>query len=411
MLPLVAAYFDSKVVVYLPFAMTILAFLASVSTTPEGATKVRIAPAVLAMLLFLAFHGIVTSPTIGHGSLGSIGLVITTVIYIQMFAFDASSSHPDKFIRQLYIIYSVHLAYVYVELALRLAGYESILLSLFGASQTVTKLKDYNSAVFLWYLGLPTTFFGLNGLLLGSQSAGQVMGCFLVVSAPWYKYKPISMGPLKVFFGLILFASLATINMTVAITFACVFVMMLFIVPLSALRRPSIQLASVICLVLFNANILRLLFFRIVDVERDTEEYRTQLLAPVENLEELNPLQLAFGLGRTDVVSEYSDFGIGMLVHQVGIPFVGILACALIVILVNALTETRMVMTLKRRLTQTEQKWLWLVTVNGLISFIFAMGLCHYTPSIELGGLQMFSFSLALTVVATRMLRTVRYAG
>ena len=411
MLPLVAAYFDSKAVVYLPFAMTILAFLAGVSTTPEGATKVRIAPAVLAMLLFLAFHGIVTSLTVGHGSLGAIGLVITTVIYIQMFAFDATSSHPDKFIRQLYIIYSVHLAYIYVELALRLAGYESILLSLFGASQTVTKLKDYNSAVFLWYLGLPDTFFGLNGLLLGSQSAGQVMVCFLVVSAPWYKYTPISMGPLKVFFGLILFGSLATINMTVAIIFTCVFVIMLFIVPLSAIRRPSTQLVSVIFTALFSASLLRLLFFRIVDVERDTEEYRRAFLAPVESLEELNAFEFTFGLGRTKIVSEYADFGIGMLLHQVGIAFVGILACALIVILENALTETRKVMTLKRRLTQTDQKWLWLATVNGLISFIFAMGLCHYTPSIELGGLQMFSFSLALTVVATRMLRTVRYAG
>jgi len=153
------------------------------------------------------------------------------------------------------------------------------------------------------------------------------------------------------------------------------------------------------------------LFFRIVDVERDTDLYMEALFAPMAAVSELSLFEITFGLGRTKVVSEYADFGIGMLVHQTGIFFVGILACALIVILVNALTEIRIVMNLKRRLTQTEQKWLWLATVNGLISFIFAMGLFHYTPSIELGGLQMFSFSLALTVVATRMLRIVRYAG
>lgn len=408
-LPLFAAFFDSKLVVYLPFmltAITLLLFWYANQRVMQG-----VGAGVFALLSFLFIHGIITSLTVGHGSLGLLGLVLTSMIYVQLLNSAGASLDPGRFIGQLVVVYLLHMAYLFLELFLRLIGYQDVLLSLFGAAQNVTKMKNYNSAAFLQALGLPSDFFGLNGMLLGSQSAGQVMVCAFIISALWYKYSPLRGIKHWIFNAVALFAFLCAVNMTMLLTLAIVCLLMVYVIPFSRIKKAAIQLVVPLGVLSFFSTLTALLFYRINDYERDLAIYTNAFGAPIEAFSDFTLWELLFGLGRSEVRAEAADFGLGMLASQVGFVFMIVVGLVLSIIFISTLRETRRVISCKASLSLTEMKWMWLATVNALISFVFAMGLVHYTPSIELGGLQMFAFSIALTVISVRNLRGFRHPG
>lgn len=408
-LPLFAAFFDSKFFVYLPFMLTAMALL--LFWFANQGVKQRVSTGMAALLSFLLLHGIGTGLTIGHGSLGLLGLVLTSMIYVQLFNSAGTSPNPGKLINQLVILYLSHMVYLFLELFLRLVGYQDLLLSLFGAAQNVTKMKNYNSAAFLQAIGLPDGFFGLNGMLLGSQSAGQVMVCAFIVSALWYRYSPLRGAKHWTFNSVALFAFLCAVNMTMVLTLAMVCLLMIYVIPFSRIKQTAIQLIVPLGAVFSFSTLVALLFYRISNYDRDVEIYLDAFGAPIETFFDFTLWELMFGLGRNEVRADAADFGLAMLASQVGFVFMIIVGLVLGSILISALRETRRVTSRNTNLSLTEKKWVWLATVNALISFVFAMGLVHYTPSIELGGLQMFAFSIALTVISVRNLRGFRHPG
>ena len=405
-LPLFAAFFDSKFFVYLPFMLTAIALLLFWSANQGGVQ--RMSTGVVVLLLFLLAHGIGTGLTIGHGSLGLLGLVLTSMIYVQLFNSAGTSLGPGKLVGQLAIVYLLHMAYLFLELLLRLVGYQDLLLSLFGSAKSVTKMKSYNSAAFLQQLGLPDDFFGLNGMLLGSQSAGQGMVCAFIVSALWYKYSPFKGAKHWIFNAVALFAFLCAVNMTMVLTLAMVCLLMIYVIPFSRMKKTAIQLIVPLGVMSFFSAVAALLFYRLSNYDSDVEIYMSAFRAPVETFFDFTLWELMFGLGRTEVRADAADFGLAMLASQVGFIFVIVVGFVLVRILISVLRETRRVTSWGASLSLTEKKWVWLATVNALISFVFAMGLVHYTPSIELGGLQMFAFSIALTIISVRNIRSFR---
>ncbi|MDO8291949.1 MAG: hypothetical protein Q7T29_03630 [Gallionella sp.] len=406
-LPLFAAFFDSKFFVYLPFMLTAIALLLFWFAN-QGVTQ-RVSAGMVALLLFLLAHGVGTGLTIGHGSLGLLGLVLTSMIYVQLFNSAGTSLDPGKLVNQLAIVYLLHMAYLFLELFLKFVGYQDLLLSLFGAAKNVTKMKNYNSAAFLQVLGFPDGFFGLNGMLLGSQSAGQVMVCAFIVSALWYKYSPLKGAKQWIFNAVALFAFLCAVNMTMVLTLAMVCLLMIYVIPFSRMKKTAIQLIVPLGVMSFFSAVAALLFYRLSNYDSDVEIYAKAFRAPVETFFDFTLWELMFGLGRTEVRADAADFGLAMLASQVGFVFMVVVGLVLGNILISALRETRRVASWGASLSLTEKKWLWLATVNALISFVFAMGLVHYTPSVELGGLQMFAFSIALTIISVRNLRSFRH--
>ena len=66
-------------------------------------------------------------------------------------------------IRQIHIIYAIHVIFIICELGFRLAGGTEIIVSLVGNTTEVMKYKMYNKAIFLRYIGF-TDMTGLGGL-------------------------------------------------------------------------------------------------------------------------------------------------------------------------------------------------------------------------------------------------------
>lgn len=405
-LPLAAAFFDSKLFVYFPFMLTGSAFL--LLCFKNKLTVNRSGTVVAVLLWFLLFYGLGTTFTIGLGSMGLVGLVVTCVIFVQLFNVNGATLDPDKLARQLLTLYLLHVAYLFIELFLRVAGFEGLLLSMFGNAQNVMKLKDYNSASFLRFIGFPVDFFGLNGMLLGSQSAGQVMASAFIISAQWYKYSPLQGLKGWTLSGITLIAFFMAVNMSMLLTLSAVFLLMIYLTPNSRIRRVSIQLSLLLGLVAFFPAIVPLLFYRIEDFDRDVKTYSEAFGSPLGALGDANWIQLLFGHGRVSKVAEFADFGLGMLMLHIGIVPVLFCAVVLLAIIVSAYQETRHAISRRRSISTLEKKWLWLATVNALIAIVFAMGLMHYTPSIELGGLQMFAFSISVTIISTKNLRNAK---
>jgi hypothetical protein len=406
-LPLFAAFFDSELFIYLPFALTVIALL--LFWVKSKWTFKRESSGTIFLFLFLVAHGVFMHFTIGYGSLGLLGLVLTVFIYLQLFNGAGACLKPDKLINQLIIIYCLHLTYLFVEFFFRLFGYQNLLLSLFGFAENVTKLKSYNSAAFLQtFVGLPEEFFGLGGLLLGSQSAGQVMACAFIVSGLWYKYSPLKGMKHLIFNILALLAFLFAINMTMMLAIFTVFLLMVYIIPFSRIKTIAIQGIVLLVIIVFFQTIISLLLFRLSNFDQDVEIYLDAFMAPVASFLDFNLWEIIFGLGRQDVRASAADFGAGMLINQIGLLFVLIVSFTLSNILLTAFRESKKAVDLDEACLSERKKWVWLATVNGLISFVFALGLIHYTPSIELGGLQMFAFSIALTIISNRNLRRFR---
>lgn len=407
MLPPVAAFMDIKGLVYLPFLALVVTFLLSIINNKK---PIRLTRGSFILLLFLVVHGIGASLIFGHGSLGLAGLAITSIIYVQLFNSSSATIVPDKLIRQLTILYASHVIFLVLELILRVAGYEKLLLSLFGFAENVTKMKNYNSAAFLHFLGFQDNFFGLNGMLLGSQSASQVMLGVFIISAVWYKYSPFMRTQhwlINAVAGL-LFLSVVTMTMTMA--FVIVLVVMIYVVPFSRINTRFVRFAIPISASVFSGSIATLLLYRIDfdNFERDIGIYLTAFRAPIDVMASMSPIQLLFGVGRIKGMAEAADFGLGMLALQVGVVFIIFIGTAFLGVLVAVWKETRVTVRRHRQLI-AERKWVWLATVNALVSLVFALGLLHYTPSIELGGMQMFAFSIALSVVSVRQLRLHRW--
>lgn len=410
-LPLVAAFLDNKFIVYLPFMLAGMAFIWYLFQNQMKISKVGGWAA--ALFLFLLFHGIGTSVTVGHGSLGLLGLVLVTMIYVKLLSGIGNKPNPDTFTSQLIIIYMLHITYLFFELLMRMAGFQDLLLSLFGSvsNSEVAMLKTYNTASFLWFLGFPRDFFGLSGMLLGSQSAGQVMASAFIVSALWYKYSPLKGLKHWIFSLIALFAFACAVNMTMLLTLVVVCLLMIYVVPFSGIKKTALQLIVPLGVMFFFSALASLLLYRIEDYDLDTAIYMEAFSAPIRSFPDFTLWEFMFGLGRSEVRADAADFGLGMLASQVGFVFMIVVGLVLGNILISALRETRRVASWGASLSLTEKKWLWLATVNALISFVFAMGLVHYTPSIELGGLQMFAFSIALTIISVRNLRSFKRPG
>ena len=188
-----------------------------------------------------------------------------------------------------------------------------------------------------------------------------------------------------------------------------VFLLMVYIIPFSRNKKITIQIIVLLGIMVFFPTIISLLLFRLNNLDRDVEIYLEALSSPLESLFDFTLWEFIFGLGRTEVIANAADFGLGILINQVGLLFVMIVSFTLGNILFKAFRETKRVVGLDEACLSERKKWAWLVTVNALISIVFAMGLFHYTPSIEFGGLQMFAFSIAVTIISIRYLRGFRY--
>jgi len=406
-LPWFAAAANSKMLTYIPDALALIAYVLFMARYPGRAFRIN--PYFALVLLLVALHmafGMVSGRGIGSG--GLVALFVLTFIFSKLLLDQGEGVYSEEAItisRQISLIYKIHIMFILTELIIRLNGHTDFLTSIAGYATEVTKYKMHNGAQFLTFLGFDD-ISGMNSMLLGSQTASQLVlfACFLFV--PLYKGYSLKKGGLSSKFWFIF--SLALFPFVVSMTAVGIMVLlilfMVYILPNTILNRRSIWIILPLLAVAFSSVLFPLVTYRI-QTPADLEAYRIAFTGAPLRFLELPLLDQIMGHGaNTGNLHIIPDFGLGMVTYAAGFFLVGL---ALICLTQVILRVCRVI----RRDSSTgfsSSPWTTLAGINIVLSIGWAISLVHYTPALELGGKHLFAMHLAVCLVALKRMVKIR---
>ncbi|MEW6165078.1 MAG: hypothetical protein AB1642_08465 [Pseudomonadota bacterium] len=405
-LPWVAAAANSKMVTYAPDALAILAYIWLIVRHPLKAGGIHFNFAML--FLFAGVHvlfGVASGRGVGSG--GLVSLLVLAFIFNKLMEQESSPRWANAIARQIGIVYIIHVIFILGELIFRLAGYTDILVAIAGQVPDqipeVKKYKTYNSAMFLNYLGVEN-ISGMNSLLLGSQSASQLVLLAAFYFFPWYKGRHLMQDGLS--HGKWFLLSIALFPFVASMTAMVILVVLLFFLiyflPNSGLNKPILRIATPLLLLIFGAEILSVVAFRISKAAH-VDIYMNAFMASPNAFLELSLLDQLMGFGsnlrNADVAA--ADFGFGMLLYQVGILLLGFILASFALLIYSV----RINISRHAAAELPWSQWTTIAAINIVCAIGWAVSLIHYTPAVELGGRHIFAMHLAVCLIALKKMR------
>lgn len=395
-LPLIAAFFDNRLYVFLPIIVTALICLFALKGR-ASISKVKVLFCAAIAVLFSALLSWLYS---GGAYLGLANVLLQTLMYLLLIRKYGENLDPRLVMKYFTIIYTIVLVYIGFEWLLIISGNQSWLVNTFHA-ESVVSYKNYNSAAFVnSYLYGDSLFTGANGPTLGSQGASQLILAGVVFVTPWSMFRRkvrLRNVILSFIFG---FSFLVNATMIMSLALALILFYMIFLNKDFILSGSGTKLVMAALLLIFFEYVITIVFYRIGEKE-DVDIYLEAFLR-LSEFDSLNTFQRLFGAGSDpDLRYSGSDFGWGGIVFSGGI----ISYIAFNFVAVFLVLQVRKCVTLalrnKKIMTDSEYLWAYLASANLLISFTFYFGLIHYTPSVELGGAQLFALSMAVGFYAS----------
>lgn len=405
-LPWVAAVANSKLVTYLPDALAGVAYALFAGFHPERAFRIR--PFFAVVLLLVVFHvifGVFSGR--GIGSAGMASLFILTFVFSKLLDNErmnnSASEHLATVItRQIGLIYIVHTLFILAELLVRLGGYTDVLVDIAGHATEVTKYKTGNSANFLNYIGI-SDISGMNSMLLGSQSASQLVLFTAFWFAPMYMDRSLLRTEYlsKRWFLLAVILFPFVTSMTAMALLALLVLFMVYVLPNSVLNRPVFWVSVPLLALVFSQELVSLFAYRIQN-ERDIEIYLTDFMdAPLRFMDlPLTDKIMGFRSHIREAPLHATDFGLATLVYQAGAFLIGLALLCLVLIVSIGCYEIRR----SNSAVFPEDPWAVVAALNVVCAIGWAASLVHYTPALELGGRHLFAMHLAVCLVSIRAL-------
>ncbi len=395
-LPLIAAFFDNRLYVFLPIIVTALICLFAL----KGRAPILKVKVLSCATLIVLFSSLLSWLYSGGSYLGLASVLLQTLMYLLLIIKYGENLDPRLVKKYFSILYSIVLVYLWFEWLLIISGNQSWLVSAFTA-ESVISYKNYNSAAFVnSYLYGDLLFTGANGPTLGSQGASQLVLAGMVFVTPWsiFRSKVTLRNVITSFiFG---FSFLVNASMTMSLTLALILFYIIFISKEFILLGSGTKLVIVAVLVIFFENIKNIIFYRINKIE-DLNDYSDAFLR-LSEFESLNNFQLLFGAGSDpDLRYSGSDFGWAGVVFSGGIISYIAFNFVVVFLVLQVRKCVNLALRNKKIMTDSEYLWTYLASANMLISFAFYFGLIHYTPSVELGGAQLFALSMAVGFYAS----------
>jgi len=396
-------------VTYIPDVLALLSYVWLILRHPlkEG----RIHPYFAMLFLLIGLHmlfGVISGRGIGSG--GLVSLLVLAFIFSKLMEQESSPLLANFLTRQIGIVYIVHVIFILVELVFRLAGYTDALLAVVGQLPEqipeVKKYKTYNSAPFLTYLGIED-ISGMNSLLLGSQSASQLVLLAAFYFALWYKGRHQIQAGLShgkwFLFSVALFPFVA--SMTSMVMLVVLLFFLIYFVPNSELNKPKLRIVAPLLLLMFWEEFLSIVAFRISKSAHVDIYMNAFMASPIAYLKlPLLDQVMGFGSNHRNADIAAADFGFGMLLFQVGALLLGMVLAGFVLLLYSVRNNIRrhMVVGLAR------SPWATVAGVNIVCALGWAVSLIHYTPAVELGGRHIFAMHLAVCLIALKKMKIDR---
>jgi hypothetical protein len=363
------------------------------------------------LVVFQVTFAMLTGRGIGSG--GLISLFILTFFFSKLLDQADTEDSAATITHQISLIYIIHVVFILAELGARLAGHTETLVAIAGHATEVTKYKAYNSANFLNYLGIED-ISGMNSLLLGSQSASQLVLFSIFWFAPLYKGYALATSKWFFVFWFVFSAMLFpfVVSMTAMALLLVLTLFLIYVLPNSSLNRPVTWIATPVIAISFSSILSPLFTYRIKN-EKDIEIYITSFMDAPLNFMELPLLDKVMGFGRNVYESpiQAADFGLAMITYHAGLLLVGLALICLALIIITACRRIRQA----DMMGFVRSPWALLAGANVVCATGWAASLIHYTPALELGGRQLFALHLAACLVSLKRLsracRLRRQAG
>jgi len=396
--PWIANIFISKELTYLPIAVAVLFMFISKSFLKN----VSVAKSDL-LIFFLVIVHVLFSMATGRG-VGSGGtLIIFFYSYIFFYAMKQQSLNitASDILKLTMLVYLIHMLAIFIELCVSLLGYQYLLIDLGGGKLIVNSYKSYNHADFIHFLGFENVK-GLASLLLGSQSASQlvVIGAFLF--APLYfikKYRSTKSFLFALF--LIPFTSTQT-------SLLIIFMLLIYSIYISQCSRigtKKMMLLIVLISVPLSIPLYNLIFYKLTN-SRQFDHYVLSFMEPVFRFNSLPITDQIMGEGSRGraFLEKYggagSDFGLMTLINQTGVYLMGLSFFLLAAITI----KSNMLVRKFHKLYGYYSLWCTLAAVNVTCMLGWYMSLIHYTTAVEVGGREIFALHIAISAVSINKL-------
>lgn len=404
-LPWAAAAVDSKLLTYIPDVLAAFAYVLFIAQYPGRGFKIH--PYFAVVLLLVGCHvifGVLSGR--GIGSAGLVSLFALTFVFSKLLDQGNTAQSARDIVRQIGQIYIIHVVFILAELLFRLAGHTDVLVAIAGHATVVTKYKMYNSATLLSYLGVED-ISGMNSLLLGSQSASQLVLLAAFCFAPLYRGGVLIRNGLSHWIWFILAVLLFPFvaSMTAMAILAILVFFLIYVLPNSILNRGIIWLVTPLLLIAFGGVLFPIFAFRMTQAAHVDIYMNAFMDAPIKFLD-LPLLDQIMGFGRHIQESPIAaaDFGLGMITYQAGLFLVGLgLICLLMMIYAICIAIRRC-----NRTGFLKSPWAVIAGINIVCAIGWTVSLIHYTPAIELGGRHLFAMHLAVCLVALKRMAEIR---
>ena len=418
LLPLIAAYNDSKILTQIPALFALIIFLFFHLLTSFNNFKVsRNIYFVGGVVIFYCTISIIRSGEIA--SFGSIGVIVLSIVFFSML--DSGNYSLKTLVRQVSIIYTLHVLYIYFEITARISGYDYLFKDFFGVPSSsspqvaITYFKDYTSAALLRYFGFSISG-GANSLLLGSQSASMLV----LFSIIWFSkiFKGNFFDKSILFPRSLLICSLFLYPFVATMTLNFVFIMLFSLFFLFRNKRVKISIISFFLLIIllpFGKSILELITFRVQSLS-DVEEYSRLFTFLFFDFMDLGWVDKIFGLGKYGLselgITQYTsdgvslgsgDFGLGHIVTSAGL----ILSLLVVFSLITIFLKVWALVNKSKINGLLDDPWVGFMSINLIIMFGYFLSLSHYTTAIEFGGRELFAFHIALTLLSIKRVRSL----
>lgn len=403
--PIIAAFFNSKIISLLPDILSLLAFFFIFLKY-----RLKFSYRFYFVILLLISYCINAMITVGSlASLGGLAVFFMSIMFFKIL--EHEKIQLQHLIIQISSIYILNILFIYLEIIVKIYGYEYLIVELIGVNNFdnsfVAKYKDYNSAFLLRQLGF--NFGGANSIILGSQSASMITLFSLFWFLPAFKadmFKGLKTN--KIFFlmiSLFLYPFVAT--MTSNIILVIFLFLLIFVFYNSRLFNLFTWIFLLIIILAFSQNIFELIMFRMNTVS-DIEEYTYTFFKSfvIINYLTLDWLALLFGAGRDTLsgVSHSGDFGLARILYECGFFLVAIPTFSLSFIFLRII----MLIKMSKHELFSVNPWYTFMVINFIISVGFFVSLGHYSTAIEPGGRHLFAFHLALTLLSITKVRNLK---
>lgn len=406
------AFFGLKVIEFLPFLILFIYFFSLlVKRNIVLSLNNNFYLAIILLLFYILFQLLLYRDV---ASLGSVSVFILSIIFYKLL--DYKKLDLKVLVKKVSYIYVIIILFIIIELFFIINGYQEIFKDLLS-SNIVKGYKDYNSAHVLKNFFDIQGVGGANSILLGSQSASMIT----FFSILWFsnifigdKFKGTNI-KCSLFFliSLLLYPLVAT--MTVNVTGAILFLLLIFFFVNSKLNRFKYKLI-IFTLLLFFSNLLSNIILYRIYTPSDAEEYSVIFTVLPEEILNSNYFEIFFGHGKYSI-SEVTgtgfgvlgDFGLMHIAYEAGFFFFTFAFTVLSIITINVLMLISFCK--KNYPDYLTNPWFSFMSVNLIIALGWFISLSHYTTAVETGGRFIFALHIALTLISSKKVKEFIYSN